>query len=689
MASSSSSTSSAAAAAAGSSSSSSSSNSPAFASMSALFDALPKLPELPKTLKPEPKPAKGKEVAINPDSTAIVIPGPDPARNPIDAFRLAIADQLHPHLAPHGISLKDAYDAPLNTGKPPDFNVALQRFRIKSVKPDELAAQIAAAFVPNAYLLQAEAKGAFVHYSIDYATLARLTLGSISELTYGADLPKDPATGKPKPSYGTNESGKGHKLLVEFSSPNIAKPFHAGHLRSTIIGAFLGNLYEANGWTVERWNYLGDWGKQFGLLAVGWGLFGSEEALQQDAVTHLYSVYVQVNKLASEQGEEGEVNTQARAFFKRMEDGDEAALALWKKFRDLSIVKYTETYDRLNIRFDHYSGESQVKKEGIASILDQLRDAPYVNKDKGAMLADLSAYKLEKAIIERKDGTPLYITRDLAEAVQRWTKDDQAKCGHGFDRMIYVVASQQDLHLAQFFKVLELMGFDFAQPSEQRLLHINFGMVLGMSTRKGTAVFLDQILEESKENMHNVMRENADKYEQVEDPERTADVVGMTAVKIQDMQAKRINNYEFAWERMLSFQGDTGPYLQYNHVRLCSVERKLAAEGIALPDPFTTHPIPAGLDAAALLADAKAKELIVHLANYPDAVRNAYRDHQPSTIVSYCFRLCHAVSSAWEVLLVKGQEREVALVRLWLYRCAKDVLGSALRLLTVTPLERM
>ncbi|KAK0543581.1 arginyl-tRNA synthetase [Tilletia horrida] len=669
---------------------SSSSLSADFPGLSALLQSLPPLPELPKTLAATPAaPAKGKGISLNPNSTAVVVPGPDPTRNPLDAFRLAIASELHAVLGPHGVSLKDAYDAPAYSEKAPDLlSVALPRFRIKSPKPDELAAQVVAAFKPNAYISHVEAKGAFLHFTIDYNTLARITLGAISELTYSPSLPKDPQTGKPKHSYGTNEAGKGHKILVEFSSPNIAKPFHAGHLRSTIIGAFLGNLYEANGWSVERWNYLGDWGKQFGLLAVGWSHFGSEEELKADAVAHLYSVYVQINKLASEQGEEGEVNTQARAFFKRMEDGDEEAIALWKKFRDLSIVKYAETYDRLNIRFDHYSGESQVKKENISDILGQLRTAPFVAQDKGAYLADLSAYKLEKAIIERKDGTPLYITRDLAEACQRWNKDTDSKCGKGFDKMIYVVASQQDLHLAQFFKVLELMGYDFAQPAEQRLVHINFGMVLGMSTRKGTAVFLDQILQEAKENMHAVMKENDDKYNQVEDPERTADVVGMTAVKIQDMQAKRINNYEFKWERMLSFKGDTGPYLQYNHVRLCSVERKLAAEGVALPDPYT-EPIPKGLDAASLLADPKAKELIMHLASYPDVVRNTYRDHQPSTVVSYCFRLCHAVASAWEVLLVKGQEREVALVRLWLYRCAKDVLGSALRLLTVTPLERM
>jgi arginyl-tRNA synthetase len=411
---------------------------------------------------------------------------------------------------------------------------------------------------------------------------------------------------------------------------------------------------------------------------VGWEKYGDEALLKEDAVKHLYDVYVHINKTAEA---EPEIHDAARAYFKAMEDDDEHALGLWKKFRDLSIEKYKETYARLNVHFDVYSGESQVSKQNIATALEHIRASDYVEKaENGALLIDLSKYKLEKAVIERKDGTPLYITRDIGEAKQRWDRFvEQRGDGLGFDKMIYVVASQQDLHLAQFFKVLELIGYEWAQPAAQRLLHINFGMVLGMSTRKGTAVFLEHILDEAKENMHNVMRSNEDKYAQVENPELTADVLGMTAVKVQDMGAKRINNYQFDWSRMLSFEGDTGPYMQYNHVRLCSVERRVAdLDGVALPavlDPSSLR-----LD---LLAEPKAREVIMLLAAWPETVRANLKDLQPSTIVHFCFRLCHALSSAWEILIVRKQEKDLALARLFLFRCSKDVLSAAMRLLTI------
>ena len=233
--------------------------------------------------------------------------------------------------------------------------------------------------------------------------------------------------------------------------------------------------------------------------------------------------------------------------------------------------------------------------------------------------------------------------------------------------------------------MLELLGYPWAQKEADALLHVNFGMVQGMSTRKGTVVFLDRILDETKEHMHDVMRQNEVKYAQLENPEQTADIVGMTAIKIQDMTGKRINNYTFDWKRMFSFEGDTGPYLQYNHVRLCSMERMNAEDGLVLPREE--------LDLDAMhterLNTPEALEIVWLLAQWPDVVRVASRDHQASTIVTFCFKLTHAISSAWEKLIVKGQERDDALVRLWLYRCAKDVLGSALRLLTITPLERM
>jgi arginyl-tRNA synthetase len=513
--------------------------------------------------------------------------------------------------------------------------------------------------------------------------LTNLTVATIDALSpEGLSSSLEPISTKPS-AYGTNFDGKGKNAIVEFSSPNIAKPFHAGHLRSTIIGAFIANLFEANGWYVERWNYLGDWGKQFGLLAVGWEKYGDEQKLEEDAVTHLYNVYVKINK----DGEEDKaIHDQARAYFKSMEDGEEKAVGLWKKFRDLSIKKYIETYARLNIHFDVYSGESQVKKENINTAMEILRNSDFVEREKNdALLVDLTKYKLEKAIVERADKTPLYITRDIAEAKQRWDKMSEEK-GKGFDKLMYIVASQQDLHLAQFFKVLELMKYDWAQPSAGKLQHINFGMVLGMSTRKGTAVFLDHILEETKEKMHEVMKKNETKYAQVENKELTADIVGMTAVKIQDMSGKRINNYNFDWNRMLSFEGDTGPYLQYNHVRLCSVERRVAeADGLELPP----SPIDFSIVKMDLLVEPKAREVIMLLATWPDVVKAAMKDFQPSTVVQYCFKLTHAVSSAWEVVIVRGQERDLALARLMMYRSARNVLGAALQLLTIPPLQRM
>ena len=614
-----------------------------------LFQRLPKLPELE---------------------------GTDPARAPQDAFRLAIADQLSRSI---GTPLKDTFLAVATGGKECDYKVVLPRFRLPT-KVDELQEKVLTEFQPNEYIERVTKQGPAVLYHVNVKTLIPLVLSTVHALTYGDGAATEGDSGKKLPSYGSNYSGKGKLCLVEFSSPNIAKPFHAGHLRSTIIGAFLANLYEANGWDVKRLNYLGDWGKQFGLLALGWRRFGDEQKLQENPVQHLFDVYVEINKLASEEGGKGEqIHEEAREFFKGMEDGKEENLLEWERFRNLSIEKYKETYARLNVHFDEYRGESKVRKHHIEDTLSKLRTMDFVSREEnGALLADLSKFKLEKAVVERKDGTPLYLTRDIPEAEQRYEQ-------YKFDKMIYVISSQQDLHCAQFFKILELLGHPWAQKESEGLLHINFGMVQGMSTRKGTVVFLDHILDETKEQMHDVMRKNEVKYAQLEDPERTADIVGMTAIKIQDMAGKRINNYTFDWKRMFSFEGDTGPYLQYNHVRLCSMERMNAEDGLVLPKE--------DLDFETMRTERlqvpEALEIVWLLAQWPDVVRTASRDHQASTIVTFCFKLTHAISSAWEKLIVKNQERDDALVRLWLYRCAKDVLSSALRLMTVTPLERM
>ncbi|GAA5850878.1 hypothetical protein JCM3766R1_005910 [Sporobolomyces carnicolor] len=619
------------------------------------------------------------------------LPSSHPDVPALDVFKLACAHYIANTL---DVPLDKAYEG-VESGKTGknvlgDFVVAVPRFRLKE-KPNVVADKLVNSFKPTPYLSSAKSAGAFVSFNVEPTAFATLVLNQINHQTYlvadedavsskFAALNLDPNATKDnvpeglsllkKNGYGTNKVGNGKSIIVEFSSPNIAKPFHAGHLRSTIIGAFLANLYEANGFDVLRMNYLGDWGKQFGILAVGFEKYGSEEELERDAITHLYDVYVKINA----DGEtDATIHDRAREFFVRMEAGDEHAVGLWKKFRDLSIVKYKETYARLNIYFDVYSGESQVSQSSQSNALEQLQRSGIVEESQGALVVDLESYKLGKTIVRKKDGTSVYITRDIGGAWERYEK-------YKFDKMVYVVASQQDLHLAQFFKVLDLMGYDWAKT----LQHVNFGMVLGMSTRKGTAVFLEQILNESKKVMHDVMAKNEAKYQAIEDPDYTSDKLGITAVKIQDMSAKRINNYEFKWERMTSFEGDTGPYLQYAHVRLSSVERKNAPE-LVLPPPSERS----RLDLSSLASEPKARELVMLISTYPDVVQAALKSLEPSTVCTFAFRLCHAISSAWEVLIVRGQTQDVGLARLWLYVCAKDVLGNAMRLLTLEPLERM
>ena len=350
-------------------------------------------------------------------------------------------------------------------------------------------------------------------------------------------------------------------MIVEFSSPNIAKPFHAGHLRSTIIGGFLSNLYSGAGWDVVTMNYLGDWGKQYGLLAVGFQKFGDEQALLQNPIGHLYDVYVKISAIQREDEDkikalreqvkelqaknesvvekevqiqdilDNGVDEQARKYFKRMVNGDQEAVDTWKRFRNLSIDKYKKTYARLNIHFDDYSGESQVKDESMEAAAKTLAEQKVSEESEGAVVIDLTKHskKLGKALVKKKDGTSLYLTRDIGAILEREER-------YHFDRMIYVVASQQDLHLAQLFKIVELMG---RKDVAGKCQHINFGMVLGMSTRKGTARFLDDILRDVGEKMHDVMKSNQAKYVQVEDPEKTADTLGISAVMVQDMTGKR------------------------------------------------------------------------------------------------------------------------------------------------------
>ncbi|KAF8707351.1 Arginyl-tRNA synthetase, partial [Rhizoctonia solani] len=548
------------------------------------------------------------------------VAGTEPSRAVLDAFRIAIAVQIHRALPQ--LSVEQVYPGVLYGVKGVDFTVAMARFRLGG-KPDEWAKKVADSFQADEYVEAATQMNGFVNFKLNTKSLMSQVLKQVDALTNHTE--------DKTPQYGSNSSGAGKNIIIEYSSPNIAKQFHVGNLRSTIIGGFLTNVYKANGWNVTGMNYLGDWGKQFGMIAVGFEKYGSEEALARDAIKHLYDVYVKINADATT---DESVHDAARAYFKRMEDGDESALQNWRRWRDLSIEKYKEEYARLNIAFDVYSGESQVGADTIKVAVDRLKEMGLVSESKGAQVIDLEKFKLGKA---------------------------------------------QDLHCAQFFKTLELMEYPWAKSLE----HVNFGMVLGMSTRKGTAVFLDDVIREAASIMKEKMMSNEEKYNAIEDPEGVSREIGLSAIKIQDMAAKRINNYSFNWSRMTSFEGDTGPYLQYAHVRLSSISRK-NPELLPLPaaDKIQTD----------LLTEPHAREMVFILASYPDVVRVACEKNEPSGVVTFAMKLSHAISSAWDPLPVKGlaaDQIEVARARLWLFLCARDVLGAAMRLLSIRPLERM
>jgi arginyl-tRNA synthetase len=626
-------------------------------------------------------------------------PNTYPALNPFDIYRSHITELLS---SVSGVDKQIIYPTLAWTAKPEhgDLQLAVPALRQKKKDMKAYAQELADAFPESPLVKKPIVTNTSIGFFFKPETLTSLVLPMILKSKDAYGFNKNLGLNNPlDPSSGAK------KMIVEFSSPNIAKPFHAGHLRSTIIGGFLANLYEGAGWDVIRMNYLGDWGKQYGVLAIGFDLYGNEEELVKNPIGHLYDIYVRVSNVQHEEAEqmkalkaeaaelkkEGKdaseqeakvkkieaegIDEQARKYFKGMVDGEPKALGIWKRFRDLSIEKYKQTYARLNIHYDDYSGESQVKDESMDLAAKIMWEKKVCEESEGAVIVDLTKHskKLGKAVIKKKDGTSLYLTRDIGAAMERVEK-------YHFDRMIYVVASQQDLHLAQLFKIEELMG---RKDISDKCQHINFGMVLGMSTRKGTAKFLDDILRDVGDKMHEVMKTNETKYAQVNNPEQTADTLGISAVMVQDMKGKRINNYTFDMDRMCSFEGDTGPYLQYAHARLCSIYRKAVDADPSLAQLDLTS---ADLS---LLKEDKAVELVRQLASWPDTFLNTLKTQEPTTVLTYLFKMAHALSSSYDHLQVVGSERNVMVARLALYVAARQVLYNGMRVLGLSPVERM
>ncbi|XP_005935460.1 probable arginine--tRNA ligase, mitochondrial [Haplochromis burtoni] len=451
--------------------------------------------------------------------------------------------------------------------------------------------------------------------------------------------------------------------LVEYSSPNIAKKFHAGHLRSTIIGNFIANLKQSLGNDVIRMNYLGDWGMQFGLLGAGFGQFGSPDKLKQNPLQHLFEVYVRVNKEA-ENNED--MKQAARDFFRQLEQHESHVVSLWQQFRDITVKEYQDIYERLGVHFDVYSGES-FHQDQAQEVVQQLQSRGLLKtSEKGTGVVDLSPNRdmTNVCTVLRSDGTTLYITRDVAAAINRKEK-------YSFDEMIYVTDKSQENHFSQLFQILLAMGHSWADGCR----HVSFGLVQGMKTRAGEVVFLEDVLDEARARMLNNMSQS-NTTKELENPEDTAEKVGISALIIQDFKGPLQSDYKFNWDRMLQAQGDTGVFLQYTHARLCSLKQtNKGVEAVAF-DP-------------SLLSEQTCTAILQHLLRYDEVLYQSAQDLQPKHLVNFLLKLCHLIASAHRELPVKGSPEAVAQARLRLFSGACSVLANGMRILGITPVNKM
>lgn len=469
-----------------------------------------------------------------------------------------------------------------------------------------------------------------------------------------------------KNDYGKLNIGNNKTILLDFSSTNIAKPFHIGHLRSTVIGNSLYRIYKNLGYNAVAINYLGDYGTQFGKLIVAYKLWGNKEEIEKDPIREFLKIYV---KFHEEAEKNKKLEDEAREIFKKLENKeDEEIYNLWVWIKETSLKEFKKVYEMLDVHFDSYNGESYYQDK-LNVALDVLREKGIVKKDDGAEIVDLSEYNMPPALITKKDGSTLYMTRDIAAAIVR-------KQEYNYDKNIYVVAYQQDLHFKQWFKVLELMGYDYAKDC----VHVNFGMVSlpdgTLKTREGKVVFLEEVLLNSIDLVKKIIEE---KNPNLENKDEIAKQIGVGAVIFQDLFNLRIKDYVFDWNKFLSFEGETGPYVQYAHARACSILTKnnIIEENINLSINFD------------LLNDDISRELIIELLNFEKVIIEASEDYEPSKITRYVVNIAQLFNKFYNENQINVDDIELKTARIALVYISKLVIKNALYLIGIKAPEKM
>ena len=542
------------------------------------------------------------------------------------------------------LSLEVPPDAALGDYAFPCFKLAKALRKAPPAIADQLAGSVEAPF-----LSKVESVKGYLNFYIDRSVYAREVLSAAS------------AQGE---AYGGGTEGEGKTVCIDYSSINIAKRFHIGHLSTTMIGSSLTRLYRFRGYRPVGINHLGDWGTQFGKMVCAYKKWGDKAAVEAGGVDEMVRLYVQFDR---ESENDPQLQDEGRAWFKKIEDGDPEAVSIFNWFKEVTLKDAQKVYELLGVHFDSYAGES-FYNDKMDRVIEELRAKNLLTESDGAWIVNLEEYSMPPCLILKKDGATLYATRDLAAALYR-------KDTYNFDRSLYVVAYQQDLHFRQIFKVLELMGYEWAKKME----HVAFGMVSyegqTLSTRKGHVVYLEDLLKNAVAKARAIVDE---KSPNLPDKDAVARQVGVGAVVFFDLYNNRIKDIDFWWDRALNFEGETGPYVQYTHARCCSVLRKAQEADLSPADP-DFH----------ALADPEAQEVVRLVEQFPSVVTAAIDRSEPSQVTRFAVDLAQAYNKFYFERRILDDDPGARAARLLLTAVTRDVVKTALYLIGIESPERM
>ena len=544
---------------------------------------------------------------------------------------------------------------------PENGDLAFPCFRLSKAlrkAPPMIAADIKEKIALGGLIARVEQAGGYLNFYFDKTEFTKAVLTEVADK---------------KENYGGSDEGKGKTVVLDYSSPNICKPFHIGHLGTTVIGHSIKKLHEFSGYDCVGINYLGDWGTQFGKLMVAYRKWGSREAVEQGGIDVLVDLYVRINHEIEgdpENGIEGNkaLADEARAEFTKLEQGDPDNIELWKWFKEISMKEYEKTYAQLDITFDSYLGESFYTDKMPAQV-QKLRDMGLMKIDDGASIVDLSDYKMPPCLILKRDGSTLYPTRDIAAAVYRHDT-------YNFDKCVYVTADQQSLHFKQWFKVVELMGYDWYD----KLVHVPYGTIsvagVKLSTRHGNVLLLRDVFGQAIDKVLSVINE---KNPDLENKESVAEAVGIGAIIYYYLLGGINKSSSFVMDDALSFDGNTGPYAQYTYARTCSILARAAESGVTLGD-FT--------DATVTEDDEFA--LAKQIALFPEKVKNALDLYEPSVITHYIFDVATAFNRFYHnCTVLNADDEKVKNTRLMLTKATGNVLKNAFSLICMKAPEKI